>query len=363
MDTAICPACNAALPARGFFCPQCLTQARCKSCNELLEPNAKGCVVCGTPLGEGVVTTAAAANGAVDNHAPNMLRYEETRSGRKLEANLTDNAVQNLAEPINVILAMGTGMGSARNRRTTMVDVNEADDQILVIQTDVHETEPTQRLLPAPTVQLRAPSQLPEDERLRALFREEDGRLHLHENRLKGRSHLDQARRLIYLRLLHAHLFEDKEQLALEEINAIIQRAGWLNAKTLSRIFEKTQDFVIDGDSIGLRPAGHDTARAILKDVSNEKLIQPQYDGSRGKGGKKTAGGGEKAEGDDKKSARRAGTKLQSAASWLPEWKKLNLLPAGKVYDTLKDRPILDQGIFGLWAIRRTVGEPLAVTA
>ena len=35
---------------KGFFCPNCLTQIKCKNCGEALEKEAIGCVMCGTPL-------------------------------------------------------------------------------------------------------------------------------------------------------------------------------------------------------------------------------------------------------------------------------------------------------------------------
>jgi hypothetical protein len=48
MDTIKCNQCSADLPVRGFFCPACGCQVKCKHCNDLLEPNAKACVSCGT---------------------------------------------------------------------------------------------------------------------------------------------------------------------------------------------------------------------------------------------------------------------------------------------------------------------------
>ncbi len=180
MDTAICPACSAVLPARGFFCPQCLTQARCKSCGEVLEPGAKGCVVCGTPLGEGAATPAVAANGAADHRAPNMLRYEETRTSRKLEANLTDNAVENLAGPINAIMAAGM-LGGQRTRRMPMADIIDTDEPLVIQHETIHEAEIISRPIPAqaPVKALESPTPPSGDDRLRALFRQKDGHLYL----------------------------------------------------------------------------------------------------------------------------------------------------------------------------------------
>src|SRR5688572_33284598 len=51
-----CIYCSATLSEKGVFCPQCAKQSKCKNCGDLLEVNAKACVMCGTLI-EGNSTT------------------------------------------------------------------------------------------------------------------------------------------------------------------------------------------------------------------------------------------------------------------------------------------------------------------
>jgi len=161
---------------------------------------------------------------------PILLRYEETRTSRKLEANLTDNAVENLAGPINAIMAAGM-LGGQRTRRMPMADIIDTDEPLVIQHETIHEAEIISRPIPAqaPVKALESPTPPSGDDRLRALFRQKDGHLYLYETRLKGTSRLESARRLIYLRLLYAQQIEQHGEVSREELLALVKNAGWFD--------------------------------------------------------------------------------------------------------------------------------------
>ncbi len=107
---------------------------------------------------------------------------------------------------------------------------------------------------------------------------------------------------------------------------------------------------------VGLRAAGQDHAYKILGEVYDDNIAQVALDSSRAKGGKSTSAG-EKQEEGEKKSTSRAGGKRIQVGPLIVAWKSLNLLPEGAGHGILKDRPLVDRGIFGLWAIRTAVGD------
>jgi hypothetical protein len=225
-----------------------------------------------------------------------------------------------------------------------------------MVRDTTHETEIVSQPTASASIMLPASVESPEDENLRSLFRLDDGRLRLDETQLKGKGPLNSAKRLAYLRLLYAHRFEENRPVEREEILSLIQDAKWYNTSTSARVFNDNNDFDAVGSAFVLRGTGRRKAQELLKDVFNEAVPQPNFEvSSSGRGGKKSGSGGEKQAEGEKKTLR-AGTKLQRAADWVPEWKKLNLLPEGKAHDILKGRPLTDRGIFGLWAIRRALG-------
>src|SRR3712207_4921061 len=104
MDSLPCPYCGSSLPERPTFCPQCTKQVRCRACRDLLEPNARACVSCGTLVGDGNADAPTSSAGVPDR-AVNRLRFEETRASRSLEVSATDEAVSSLGGALGMFLA------------------------------------------------------------------------------------------------------------------------------------------------------------------------------------------------------------------------------------------------------------------
>src|SRR5688572_24466726 len=98
----ICFACDVPLEDEGFFCSNCLTQVRCKSCEKLLRPNARGCIYCGTRVGETGDGVSSVDNGQIQRR--NTIKLEETRTNRSLEAHFTDTAVESMSNALSAFI-------------------------------------------------------------------------------------------------------------------------------------------------------------------------------------------------------------------------------------------------------------------
>ncbi|WP_157962762.1 zinc ribbon domain-containing protein [Chitinophaga deserti] len=85
-DAITCHSCNKTLPNKGFYCGFCLTQFRCKNCNELLIFNAKGCIECGSPV-----------NSSKKEAEVNSFRMHETKTERTIEATFSNEVGKDLA--------------------------------------------------------------------------------------------------------------------------------------------------------------------------------------------------------------------------------------------------------------------------
>jgi len=91
-----CPMCGDALPDRAVFCPACAKQARCKVCRDILEPNARACVSCGTAVVEGPASPVSEQ--PYPSAAINVLHFKEDRRGRALNFSFTDAAMTTVGE-------------------------------------------------------------------------------------------------------------------------------------------------------------------------------------------------------------------------------------------------------------------------
>lgn len=350
MDTAACYACGTRLSDRAVYCPECARQIRCQACRELLEPNAKACVVCGTFIGQGNPTASATADGnGSDGRAQNRLRLEESRTNRSLDIVFTDNAVESLSDSLGSFILSGMATATARSRRHPHPEISEAEDDALEVVATPKPEPATPTMLPAATVQ-------PEVDRLRRIFQENESQLRLDETRLKGTSRQNSARRLAYLRLLYAEVIEKRDHIEKNEIINIINSADWLDNSTSNRIFDGNNDFLITGNSVGLRASGRDEARKMLSDVFDDGIPQDWSLGDlQRKRSTKTAKTEERQTKDEAKGSSRKSKKPRLVPGWVEAWKKINLSVDGHM--TLKDCSVVDQGIFGMWAIRHAVGD------
>lgn len=94
----ICIYCDTQLPDKGFFCPNCFKQIKCKHCSETLLKDAKICVFCSEEIGQKSSTTNL-----------NYIEFKETETERSFKASFTDTVGQSISESFGMILSSKIG--------------------------------------------------------------------------------------------------------------------------------------------------------------------------------------------------------------------------------------------------------------
>lgn len=102
-----CIYCDAQQPDKGFFCPSCFKQTKCKHCSELLLKDAKICIFCGEALGQKTTATNV-----------NTIEFSETETERKFKASFTDTVGQSISDSFGMILT--NKMGSRKHIPTSL---------------------------------------------------------------------------------------------------------------------------------------------------------------------------------------------------------------------------------------------------
>ena len=353
MEMQGCWSCGRSLPERAIFCPQCAVQVRCKACRETLERNARACVACGTLVGESGDPPSGGAAGV--GQAINTLELVETNDRRSLRVSCTDAAADSLRDTIGLLIAgrFGTPVGEYR---LPLGGEMPADQQKQVLP------GPGQALngeggaqAAVPTLAPAAPQET-ETDRLRRVFRHDGQQLRLANSQLKATSRLDAARRVVYL-FLYAGELEEREKVPRAELNAVLKDAGLFDTNS-SHWISTSADLLVEGSEVGLRLPGREKARKVLNEVfdpaipnawalgapAQERRVRPNP----------TDGGGAKRSGR----ASRQGTVsrlTKKTDGWFSAWRERGLPVNG--HALLTGLANVDKAIFGLWAIRRAVGD------
>lgn len=136
-----CIYCDAQQPDRGFFCPSCFKQTKCKHCSELLLKDTKICVFCGEALGQKTTATNV-----------NTIEFSETETERKFKASFTDTVGQSISDSFGMILT--NKMGSRKHILTSLPfqnsnqsneimdeDVENIDDSSINISPNLQQNE------------------------------------------------------------------------------------------------------------------------------------------------------------------------------------------------------------------------------
>ena len=111
----ICIYCNIQQPEKGFFCPNCNKQNKCKHCGEILIKNAKICVFCGEEIGQKTSTANL-----------NKIEFSETENERSFKASFTDTVGQSISESFGMILT--NKIGHRKTLPPTLSSFNENEE-------------------------------------------------------------------------------------------------------------------------------------------------------------------------------------------------------------------------------------------
>jgi hypothetical protein len=349
-----CPSCNNALSDRAIFCGACSKQARCKVCHELLESNARACVICGTLLGEG-----QPANGhPQENFAGSMNTFflKETSNTRTVEVSFSDTAIVNLGDVLGYV-------GSSRiGKRKPTTD--QSSSQLLLPGAsldldngDVENPSSVINRVAEPSVNLQTTG---ERERIREVFAQDGERLVLDNLRLKASGQLDAARRLVYL-FLYAHELDGHQQVSREAINEVLKDIGLYDPNISNWI--STSPDLREADEDGhsmfrLRKTGRDEAKRVLAEVFDDTVKDTWTLTDRSRTRAKTGGEGASIGTTNKTTARK---KAVEPDDWAAKWTALELGVDG--HSIVEEASSLNKGLFGLWAIRRATQDAIKVVS
>ncbi len=354
-----CPSCNGELLEHGTHCPSCGVQARCKSCRELLKFGIRFCVNCGTAVGEAGLAQVNGNGEHATGPAFNIIEIDRDSRSSHFRAKVTDDAINSLSNPLTMYLAGQAGLPVRRGQQPHVTDVTKDEQQPLLpglVAEDGDQSAQekaigagTQRALPAPEAEGS------EIERLKQLFRARDGELRLEEPQLKATGKLDYAQRLTYL-FLYAHEKEGHESVLRTALNTILERADVLDAHAGAWIKRETK-IVKDGDIVHLNAGGRREALKYLEEVFDPERTEDRLPGeSNSTRGSKVGATGDKSANQTAKPSRgKAERKSKVKTAWLPKWKTLKLNIDG--HSLINKRSLAEKGMFGLWAIRKALGD------
>ncbi len=110
----ICIYCDTQQPEKGFFCPNCYKQIKCKHCGESLIKDAKICVFCGEEIGQKTSSSNL-----------NKIEFSETETERSFKASFTDTVGQSISESFGMILTSKIGHRKTLPPALSSINENE----------------------------------------------------------------------------------------------------------------------------------------------------------------------------------------------------------------------------------------------
>jgi RNA polymerase subunit RPABC4/transcription elongation factor Spt4 len=355
-----CPHCTTVLPERGFFCPGCGKQARCKSCRELLEPGAVVCVMCGVPVEAGVASSPSSGQAT---QSPNTISYRETSRERTFEANLTDHAISEIAPALAPLVSYGL-LRPQQRRQPTIIDAPKIVDNVpyqLPLPSDGMEPDAPDEGS-AEAIPLSAPPlpTQPEDDlaRLRRVFRFDGDQIRLDETRLKAANKKSYIERLVFL-LLYAHQLNGRSKVERSTLNGALKEADLFEPAAITFISSCPELSVEDG-FVSLRLQARERAKTYLREVLDSSVENLWELGTKRAPRGKSASSESLGDATDKPESGVASGKKRGApvkaSVWAKKWRSIES-DTRAYYDALQGRSLLDAGVVGLWVIRSTLGE------
>ncbi len=264
-----CPSCRNELSERGFHCPSCGVQARCRECREILDLGAHFCVNCGASVGEAGLHHEHSNEGNATDPGYNIVEFEEDTRSRRFRAKVSDRAIDSISAPLTLILEQRMGVKAKRSRQHLKTPDTIIDEKQLVLPgldagaESAKEQENTSVTEPEEKNSLPGGS---EAAQLKEIFRPtSDHKLKLHNPRLKQSSQIDFVERLSVL-FLHAYELEERETVSRSDLNAVLSDAKVNNSN--ARKWIANSDLLSrDGNLIGLSVPGRERAQEVLRQV------------------------------------------------------------------------------------------------
>lgn len=351
MDSATCATCQTELPARAIFCGNCCTPVRCVNCKDLLDPNAKFCIVCGKRVGDG------AASVAHDDDRPvlpvNKIRYEETTTSRSFEASFTNESAAALGS------WLGTMPGSLMRDRLVASGVinpevgeRSDDPQMPALEQAIKSVQVGEVVeMSATNKEARVASEL------QRVFRREGDEFRLDDPRLKPGSKADATRRFVHLYLLACSVLDGRDSVPREELVEVAKHASLYDGN-FNKAFNPPDNISIEDRNVRLMRPGREAAEQFLSEVLDDKVVGswPPKSGSGSSVAKSKSGAqGDGAAHVSERSQRRQLGPSKALERMIASWNEMG--PPIDGHAALQGKSMADKGLIGLWAIRLSTGD------
>jgi len=224
-----------------FFCPNCLTQVKCKNCGELLEKNANGCVTCGMPL---IIVSS-------EKKELNQIEFEQKGDTKKFKATFSDSVGQDLVATFGGIVGVPISKGRLLQGKERSLTLNSNLSSTSTI--DIEEAE------------FKEENNL--DEALLRVFKIDGESLIIQTSNFKSSSKLDKEKRIALLTLLGYRYLHNAEEIKRRIITNMLNNFK-LNSGSFRNWIGKSEEIgQKNGGLIFLTPNGLQTAIDILKEV------------------------------------------------------------------------------------------------
>ena len=361
----ICFNCQIHLPDRGSFCPQCGIQVRCKECRDVLEPNGRACVMCGTLVGEG--TNSIPATGIDGGNQPlNTLKIVEVanKDGRSREVHIqaTNEAVGEMRvlwDDYHKQQSLSDGDGAIGYDGFERPEIKKigqsltapsAEDEIADLPKETEQNK--EEVQETSAAQSLTSEQKSNPELIKQVFSYENDHIWLKEPRLKAENKKDYAKRLSCLLVL-AYEVEEKGAVTRKSLNEMLKKHKVLDPNSINWI-SKCSELAKDGENIRLNNPGYDLALKALKEIFDPNVKPNWMPSSQTSASNEPKGGQSDRSDKSQRSGRKTSGRPSTIDKWASEWEsRFSNIDGHKV---LAGKSNLDKCLMALWAIRKVGG-------
>lgn len=249
MELLNCNKCESEQKLDNNFCDNCGNQLKCLSCSNELKAGANFCSKCGLDV----------KNKKQQSSSANTFELNETKEGRTIKAEFSDNMGSNMTETLAQLVTKKFEHKQLTNGMNGSLSDEKKDDSESVIDIQGEVIEDTK-------VQNNSPTKSTDIE---SLFREKDRKLDLLVTDLKASKKYDYGMRLAYLIVLF-YKSKGKDDVDKSVINGLLNYFG-VNDGSFRKEFAKTKaHFIVDSGKVEFRPAGLQQANVYLKEVLDD---------------------------------------------------------------------------------------------
>lgn len=246
------------IKSKVYFCPYCLAQIRCSSCDDFLIQGAIGCASCGTPIGKSVDKKQTELN---------QIEFEQKGDLKKFKAIFTDIVGHDL------VATFGSMVGSQIPKKKLLSLVNNKNSSTSSPHDEgqfqeVEFIEDTEDVINA----------------LNNVFKVDGENLILQSSLLKEKNKLDKEIRISVLVLLGYKYLLSNEQIKRGILNDILKKSR-LNTANYRKWISRCDEIVqLKKGIISLTPSGNDKALKVLSEINDSNINQGNVDFSRASG-------------------------------------------------------------------------------